>query len=182
MRAKDKNYKNTYFGGGCFWCIEASFQNLNGVSKVVSGYAGGDKKTANYKNVSDGKTKHAEICKIKYNPDIISFDILLEVFFLAHNPTTLNRQGDDIGSQYRSIIFYSNLKEKETAKNYINKLELNNIYENIKTELSPFKEFYLAENYHQNYFNLNPNKPYCSFVINPKIQKLRQKLNKYYLK
>jgi peptide-methionine (S)-S-oxide reductase len=169
-----------YFGGGCFWCIEAIFESLNGVQEVISGYSGGDEKTANYENVSSGKTRHAEICRIKYNPSIISFDILLEVFFLAHDPTTLNSQGNDIGPQYRSIIFYQNKKEKEKAENYINELELKEVYVNIKTTLTLFEQFYEAENYHQNYFNSNPTQPYCSFVINPKVQKLRKKLNKYY--
>ena len=180
MTQENKDINYAYFGGGCFWCIEAIFENLNGVEGVLSGYAGGDSKTANYKDVSSGKTKHAEICQIKYNPSIISFDILLKVFFLAHDPTTLNRQGNDIGPHYRSIVFYQNKKEKGQTENYINQLELDNTYKDIKTEVVEFKTFYVAENYHQNYFVTNRNQPYCSLIINPKIQKLRKDLNKYY--
>jgi len=172
--------QHIYFGGGCFWCIEAAFTNLKGVVKIINGYAGGISNTANYKNVSTGKTNHAEICEIRYKSDIISIDVLLEVFFLAHDPTQLHRQGDDIGPQYRSIIFYKNMLEKEKSENYIKELEIKEIYKNIQTELVPFTAFYKAEKYHQNYFNLNPNAPYCSLIINPKIQKLKHRLKKYY--
>mgnify|MGYP001422395332 CR=1 FL=1 len=172
--------KHIYFGGGCFWCIEAVFQDLKGVVQVENGYAGGDEKTANYKSVSSGKTKHAEICKITYNENIISIDILLKVFFLAHDPTQLNKQGNDIGTQYRSIIFYNNLLEKKQIDNYIKQLENEKVYKNIQTEIVVFNEFYKAEEYHQDYLNLNPNQPYCSIVINPKIQKLKKKLKDYY--
>ena len=178
-KANQKNH--AYFGGGCFWCIEAEFENLNGVTNVTSGYSGGKKSTANYKRVSSGTTGHAEICKIEYNPDIITFNILLEVFFLAHDPTTLNRQGSDIGSHYRSVIFYTNETQKKESKKYIEKLESLKMYNNIITELVPLKDFYSAEDYHQNYFNLNRNQAYCTFVINPKIEKLKQKLKQYYL-
>jgi len=169
-----------YLGGGCFWCIEASFQNLKGVINVVSGYSGGDAETANYQNISSGHTKHAEICKIQYNQDLISLDILLEVFFLAHDPTQLNQQGNDVGPQYRSIIFYNNIDEKEKIESYIQRLEDQNLYKNIQTEIAPFTKFYEAEKEHQDYFNLNPNEFYCSFVITPKIQKLKSKLKSYY--
>ena len=172
--------QTAYFGGGCFWCIEAVFENINGVTEVISGYSGGDRETANYKDVCSGKTKHAEICKIKYNSEIVTFDILLEIFFLSHDPTTLNRQGNDIGPQYRSVIFFSNQEEKDKSKAYIKKLEQKNTYQSIITEILPLNEFYPAENYHQNYFEINPNQPYCEIVIEPKIQKLREKLNKYY--
>ena len=182
MIIQDQKTKNAYFGGGCFWCIEAVFKQLNGVIEVTSGYSGGLEKTANYKAVSSGQTEHAEICKIKYNPEIITFEMLLEVFFLAHDPTTLNQQGNDVGRQYRSIIFFNNTLEYTQASNYIKTLESNNIYQNITTEIIAFDKFYKAEEYHQNYFNNNPNKSYCTFVINPKIQKLRKKLSKYYLK
>ena len=172
--------KNIYFGGGCFWCIEAAFQELKGVIKVESGYSGGGEKTANYESVISGKTKHAEVCKITYNENIISLDNLLTVFFLAHDPTQLNKQGNDIGPQYRSIIFYNDVGEKEKIDNYIHQLEDEKVYQNIQTEIVFFNAFYKAETYHQNYFNLNPNQPYCSFIINPKIQKLRNKLKDYY--
>jgi len=180
MTQDNKNWSYAYFGGGCFWCIEAVFQDLKGVEEVVSGYSGGDSKTANYKEVSSGKTKHAEICQIKYNPSIINFETLLKIFFVAHDPTTLNRQGNDVGPHYRSIIFYQNEEERKESEKYINQLEIENIYKNIKTEITAFEKFYIAENYHQNYFFTNPNQPYCSFVINPKVQKLRKNLNKYY--
>ena len=179
LNMEQKNY--AYFGGGCFWCIEAAFENLNGVINVTSGYSGGEISTANYKDVISGSTKHAEICKIEYNPDIITFNILLEVFFVAHDPTTLNKQGNDIGNHYRSVIFYSNEMQKKQSEKYIKELKTLKIYNNITTELVPLKYFYPAEDYHQNYFNLNPNEAYCTFVINPKIEKLKQKLKQYYL-
>ena len=180
MIQQNKN-SYAYFGGGCFWCIEAVFTGLDGVSEVTSGYSGDTLETANYKDVCSGNTKHAEICKIQYNPHIISFDILLEVFFLAHDPTTLNQQGNDYGTQYRSIIFYVNSDEKHQTETYIRQLESTEVYKNIITELNPLENFYPAEEYHQNYFQLNPKKTYCKFIINPKIQKLREKLKKYYL-
>lgn len=179
LNMEQKNY--AYFGGGCFWCIEAAFENLNGVINVTSGYSGGEVSTANYKDVISGSTKHAEICKIEYNPDIITFNILLEVFFVAHDPTTLNKQGNDIGNHYRSVIFYSNEMQKKQSEKYMKELKALKIYNNITTELVPLKYFYPAEDYHQNYFNLNPNEAYCTFVINPKIEKLKQKLKQYYL-
>tara|TARA_B100000902_G_scaffold388544_1_gene434366 strand:- start:800 stop:1345 length:546 start_codon:yes stop_codon:yes gene_type:complete len=174
--------KIAYFGGGCFWCIEAAFEGLCGVTNVVSGYSGGDTETANYLDVSTGKTQHAEVCKITYQPKKISLNTLLEVFFLAHDPTTINRQGNDIGTQYRSIIFYNNNIEKNIINNHIKKLEQQNVYHEIQTEIKPFTQFHEAEQYHQNYFYLNPNKPYCSLIINPKIQSLRKKLKTYYVK
>ena len=175
-----KKTKRAYFGGGCFWCLEAAFIDVNGVTDVISGYSGGSCSTANYKDVCSGATKHAEVCQINYNPEVVTFDILLEIFFLAHDPTTLNQQGNDIGAQYRSIIFFSNKLEKTKSEDYIKKLEMNNVYLKIYTELAPFNKFYKAEQWHQNYFNLNPKKAYCSLVINPKIQKLRQVLKHYY--
>ena len=180
MLNQNSKTKTAYFGGGCFWCIEAIFENINGVISVKSGYSGGLQETANYKDVCSGKTKHAEICQIQYDPKKISYDILLEIFFLAHDPTTLNRQGNDIGPQYRSIIFFSSQEESNKAKEYIDLLEKNNIYTNIQTEVAPLIKFYIAEDNHQNYFNLNPNQAYCSLVINPKIQKLRKQLKNYY--
>ena len=179
-QVNNNNYKSAYFGGGCFWCIEAVFEDLKGVKQVISGYTGGNEETANYKDVSAGNTQHVEVCKITYDSNIISFKVLLEVFFLAHDPTKKNRQGDDIGPQYQSIILYSNSQEKEKIENYINLLDGGGIYKNIKTKIIPYKEFYKAENYHQNYFKLNPGLPYCSLVINPKLKKLREKLKKYY--
>ena len=176
----DTTTKTAYFGGGCFWCIEAIFDNINGVMSVESGYSGGAKETANYDDVCSGNTKHAEVCEIQYDARRVSYDVLLEIFFLSHDPTTLNRQGNDTGPQYRSIIFFSNHEEYTKAKNYINILEQNKTYVNIHTEIAPLKQFYKAEDYHQNYYKLNPNQGYCSLVINPKIQKLRNKLTHYY--
>ena len=178
----ESSIEYAYFGGGCFWCIEASFDGLKGVSKVTSGYSGGSKQNANYKAVSSGTTKHAEICEIKYNPKEISYETLLKVFFLAHDPTTLNKQGNDIGPQYRSIIFYSNNNEKEKALSYMRQLHDKNIYNHIVTEIQPLIKFYPAEQYHQDYFKFNSSQPYCAIVIEPKIQKLKKKLKKYYEK
>ena len=180
MKSQDNNTKYIHFGAGCFWCVEAIFEGLDGVEEVVSGYSGGEQNTANYKDVISGKTKHAEVCRIKYNPNIISFQTLLKVFFLAHNPTTLNRQGNDVGEQYRSIIFYNNESEKLISEQYIQNLVADNIYDTITTDLVVFKEFYQAEQYHQNYMQLNPEQPYCKLIINPKVKKLRQELNQYY--
>ena len=180
MLNQETKTKTAYFGGGCFWCVEAIFDNINGVISVENGYSGGTQETANYKDVCSGNTKHAEICQIQYDSRIISYDVLLEIFFLSHDPTTLNRQGNDTGPQYRSIIFFSDQEEYDKAKEYIYILEQNNTYVNIQTEIVPLKKFYKAEEYHQNYFNLNPNQAYCSLVINPKIQALRKKIKHYY--
>ena len=177
---ENENYEYAYFGGGCFWCIEATFEGLEGVSSVISGYAGGNKETANYQSVSSGMTQHAEICKIQYDPKIISYETLLKVFFLAHDPTTLNRQGNDIGLQYRSVIFFKKKIEQQIVYQYIKKLYEDSIYTNIQTEITHLNEFYPAETYHQNYFQSNKKQPYCTLVIEPKIQKLRKKLRKYY--
>ena len=182
MLNENQNLQYAYFGAGCFWCVEAVFKDLNGVQEVLSGYSGGVKERANYSAVCSGKTQHAEICRIKYDPNIISFQTLLKVFFLAHDPTTLNRQGNDIGPQYRSIIFYNNQKEKIETEKYIQQLYKDKIYNNITTELTIFKKFYQAENKHQNYFQSNPNQAYCIIIISPKMEKLRKKLKKYYTK
>lgn len=163
------------FGAGCFWCVEAIFQQLEGVAKVESGYAGGHTKNPTYQEVCSGNTGHAEVCQITYYPEIISFDELLEVFWQTHNPTTPNRQGNDIGTQYRSIILYHNNTQKEKAEYYKKELNSSEIYKNpVITEIEPFTIFYKAENYHQNYYNLNIDKPYCNFVITPKIEKFKK--------
>lgn len=180
MAHSQVNYEFAYFGGGCFWCIEAVFNNLNGVHSVTSGYSGGCSKTATYKDVSSGKTNHAEICKIKYDSEIIKYTTLLEVFFISHDPTTLNKQGADVGKHYRSIILYNSNIEKSLAESKIDSLERQNIYTNIVTELKPFSKFYKAEDYHQNYFQLNSVQPYCQYVIEPKLKKIRSQLSKYY--
>ncbi|MBI5022300.1 MAG: peptide-methionine (S)-S-oxide reductase MsrA [Ignavibacteriales bacterium] len=162
-------------GAGCFWCVEAIFQNLEGVYSVVSGYSGGTVKNPTYEDVCTGKTGHAEVAQIKYDPRMLSFDELLEVYWSSHDPTTLNRQGSDVGTQYRSVIFYHNPRQKELAEKYKKKLNSEHAFENpVITEISAIKEFYKAENYHQNYFNENPNKPYCQFVIRPKLEKFEK--------
>lgn len=164
------------FGGGCFWCVEAIFKELKGVEKVVSGYAGGAMANPSYEQVSTGDTGHAEAVQITFDPKVISYEQLLEVFFLTHDPTTPNRQGDDIGTQYRSVIFYHDEKQKRLAEAFIKKLAAEQVYEaRIVTEILPYSQFYPAESYHQDYYAQNPNKPYCQLVINPKLAKFRQK-------
>lgn len=163
------------FGAGCFWCIETILEELKGVVSVESGYSGGEIKNPTYKQVCSGTTNHAEVAKIIYNPEIISFDELLEVFWKIHDPTTLNRQGNDVGTQYRSVIFYHNQEQKEKAEYYKNKLESEKIFDDpIITEISPLKNYYKAEDYHQNYYKQNPNQSYCSYVITPKVNKFRK--------
>ena len=160
------------FGGGCFWCTEAVFQNLKGVTKVISGYMGGHKPEPTYKEICNGDTGHAEIIQIEYNEQEISFEDLLLVFFKTHDPTTLNRQGNDAGTQYRSVVFYENPHQKTAAENVIDQLEKNMVFDRpIVTEITPISKFYAAEDYHQNYFNNNSSQSYCAFVIQPKLTK-----------
>lgn len=177
---QESNIQTIYFGGGCFWCVEAVFEDIKGVTDVTSGYAGGNSKNPSYNQVSSGQTKHAEVCKITYDASKIKLQNLLEIFFLTHDPTTLNRQGNDIGYHYRSIVLFNNNKEEEIIKKYI--VEANkNLYENnIVTEVKKFENFYKAEQYHQGYYKLNTQQPYCNAVITPKILKARKKLSKYY--
>jgi len=163
------------FGGGCFWCTEAVFQQLKGVEKVVSGYSGGTVKNPTYKQVCTGETGHAEVIQVTYNPDVIPFESLLEVFFSTHDPTTLNRQGADIGTQYRSVIFYEDADQKRIAEEIIAKLNAAKIYSSpIVTQIAPLGDFYSAEDYHQNYFAENGAQPYCRAVIQPKVEKFRK--------
>lgn len=163
------------FGTGCFWCTEAVFQELRGVLKVKSGYSGGAVKDPSYEEVCTGATGHAECLQIIYDPKVISFDELLEVFWEAHDPTTLNRQGNDVGTQYRSVIFYHNAEQKRKAEEYKIKLDKSGAYNSpIVTEITPFSNFYVAEDYHQDYFRLHGNQPYCSFVIRPKVEKFEK--------
>ncbi len=163
------------FAAGCFWCTEAQFLQLEGVNKVISGYTGGTVKNPTYKQVCTGKTGHAEAIQIIFNPNTISYDELLEAFFISHDPTQLNRQGNDVGTQYRSAIFYHNSEQKEKANYYIKKLTEENIYpKKIVTEVSPAGVYYVAEDYHQNYYALNKNQPYCQFVITPKLEKFKK--------
>lgn len=163
------------FGAGCFWCIEAVFQNLEGVSKVVSGYTGGNVENPTYHQVCTGTTGHAEVAQITFDPEVISYRELLEIFWKTHDPTTLNRQGNDVGTQYRSAVFYHDGKQKELAEKMKALLEESNIWPDpIVTEISPLEVFYPAEDYHQNYFNEHGEQPYCQFVIKPKIDKFEQ--------
>ncbi len=168
------------FAGGCFWCTEAIFKRLKGVISVTSGYAGGKGKNPTYLQVSKGDTGFAEAVEIKFDPDIISFEHLLTVFWATHDPTTLNQQGSDVGTQYRSIIFFQNNEQKNKALRSKEKMEKSGEYSSkIVTQIVPLEKFYTAEEYHQNYYERNKNlNPYCSIVINPKIQKLLDKFNK----
>jgi peptide-methionine (S)-S-oxide reductase len=169
------NSDTATFGAGCFWCVESVFQELEGVVRVESGYMGGHTKNPNYNDVCSGETGHAEVCRITYDSSLITFDELLEVFWQTHDPTTLNRQGSDIGTQYRSVIFYNSEEQRSAAEYYKNKLNETGAFKSkIVTELSPASEFYIAEDYHQDYFENNPNQPYCSFVIKPKLDKFRK--------
>jgi peptide-methionine (S)-S-oxide reductase len=163
------------FGNGCFWCSEAIFQRLNGVEKAVPGYSGGYRENPTYEQVCTGTTGHAESIQITYDPARVSYDQLLEVFWKTHDPTTLNRQGDDVGTQYRSVIFYHDAEQKRLAEAYKGKLEAEHIWNRpIVTEIMPFARFWPAEDYHQNYYNNNTSKGYCSLVITPKVEKFRK--------
>jgi peptide-methionine (S)-S-oxide reductase len=167
------NNETATLAGGCFWCTEAVFRKLKGVTHVTSGYSGGWKENPTYHDVSNGQTGHAEAIQIEFDPTIISFETLLEVFFTLHNPTTPNQQGNDIGPQYRSAIFYHNSKQKNIAEKIKKKIISEKIYNNsVVTEITPFTAFYRAETYHQRYYENNNTQPYCRLIINPKITKL----------
>ena len=163
------------FAAGCYWCVEAQFQQLKGVEKIESGFMGGDVPNPTYEQVCTGTTNHAEVCNIYYDTNVISYDELVEAFFWAHDPTQLNRQGNDIGTQYRSAIFYRTAEEQEKAHYYIQQLMQQEVFgAPIVTEVSPASEFYIAPDYHENYYNLNPNQGYCQFVIKPKLEKFKK--------
>lgn len=163
------------FGAGCFWCVEAVFEELKGVEKVVSGYSGGHVDKPSYRAVCNGTTGHAEVTQVFYDPKEISLEELFEVFFKTHDPTTLNRQGNDVGTQYRSVIFYHDEAQKKVAEQIKAELNLAEVFPNpIVTEISMFKNFYKAENYHQDYYELNGSQPYCRYVIRPKMDKLHK--------
>jgi peptide-methionine (S)-S-oxide reductase len=163
------------FGNGCFWCTEAVFQQLKGVNKVKSGYTGGHKDNPNYKEVCNGDTGHAEVLHIEFDASVISFDELLEVFWKTHDPTTLNRQGNDVGTQYRSAIYYHNEEQKTTAERYKAQLmEAKNWPNPIVTEITPFEKFYPSEEYHDNYFASHGHEPYCQMVVRPKVEKFQK--------
>ncbi len=162
-------------GAGCFWCIESIFQNLKGVEKVVSGYSGGQTSNPTYKEICGGNTGHAEVAQITFDPTVVSFEEVLEVFFKTHEPTTLNRQGNDVGTQYRSAIFYHSESQKTKAMAIIKSLNASGAWDKpIVTEVAAVGVFYPAEDYHQNYFNLNGNQPYCQYVIQPKLDKFKK--------
>jgi len=163
------------FGSGCFWCTEAIFERLNGIVKVESGYSGGKVENPTYEEVCTGSTGYAEVTQITYDPSTISYDELLEVFWKTHDPTTLNRQGNDVGTQYRSVIFYHNEEQKKLAEKYKSELDKSGAWDKpIVTEISPFTNFYPAEGYHQDYYENNPNQGYCAFVIAPKVEKFEK--------
>lgn len=171
----DKTMDTATFASGCFWCTEAIFEELKGVQKVTSGYTGGFIKNPSYREVCDEVTGHAEAVQIIFDPGIISFTKLLEVFFMTHDPTTLNRQGADVGTQYRSAIFYHSDQQKEDAEKVISRLDKSGIWEDpIVTEVTAASDFYIAEDYHQDYFNNNRTAAYCNFVIVPKIEKFHK--------
>lgn len=161
--------------GGCFWCVEAAFDDLRGVERVQSGYTGGMIANPTYEQVCSGSTGHAEVAQITFDPEQISFRELLEVFFTIHDPTTLNRQGADVGTQYRSAIFYHTPEQQQTAEAVIQELEARQVWNDpIVTEVAPLPEFYPAEEYHRDYFRRNPNQPYCQMVVAPKVAKVRK--------
>ncbi|MDQ4120891.1 MAG: peptide-methionine (S)-S-oxide reductase MsrA [Acidobacteriota bacterium] len=172
----NQNLETATLGAGCFWCVEAVFDDLKGVEDVVSGYSGGKRENPNYQQVCTGATGHAEVVQIKFNPQEISFRDILRVFFTVHDPTTLNRQGGDIGTQYRSAIFYHSPEQKRIAHEVIEEITAERLYDNpIVTEVTEFTNFYSAEDYHQEYFANNPTQPYCAAVVAPKVRKFREK-------
>ena len=169
------NFETVTLAGGCFWCLEAVYDEVKGVISVESGYANGNVKNPTYRQVCNGDTGHAEVVQIKFDPSIITFRDLLNIFFVIHDPTTLNRQGADVGSQYRSGIYYHTPEQKEVAEQTIRELEAQKIWgSSIVTEVEPIKDFYIAEDYHQEYFVNNPNQPYCMAVVAPKVSKFRK--------
>ena len=164
------------FGGGCFWCAEAIFEQLRGIISVKSGYSGGTVPNPTYEQVCSGTTGHIEVVQVEYDPSQIFFESLLEIFFSTHDPTTMDRQGNDVGEQYRSVVFYTTEEQRAEAEKFIEKLELEGVFDNpVVTELRPFHKFYEAERYHQEYYRNNPNQPYCRAVINPKLKKFKEK-------
>ncbi len=171
----DEKLEVATLGAGCFWCVEAVYQRVNGVKSVVSGYAGGTVDNPTYKQVSSGLTGHAEVCQITFDPEIISYEEILEVFWKSHDPTTLNKQGNDEGTQYRSVIFYSDDRQRDLAEEYKEKQIKEKVFaRKVVTEISPLPEFFPAEDYHQNYFNLHKNQSYCQLVIAPKVGKFEK--------
>ena len=172
----NKTMEKTTLGGGCFWCLEAVFADLKGVEKIESGYSGGQQDNPTYEQICTGSTGHAEVVQITFDPDLISFQDILDVFFDIHDPTTLNRQGNDIGTQYRSVIFHHSEEQRDITNALIRELENSKIWGNpIVTEVSPHVKFFKAEKYHQNYFKLNASQSYCKVIIEPKVAKFKEK-------
>ena len=172
---EENKLQKATLGGGCFWCTEAIFKELKGVTDAVPGYSGGHVKNPSYKEVCTGETGHAEVVQITYDPEKTDFSEILEVFFKTHDPATLNRQGADVGTQYRSVVFYHSPEQKRTAETIIKKLEDEKIYKDpVVTEVTAFDTFYKAEDYHINYFERNKNQPYCQFVVSPKVEKFKK--------
>jgi len=170
-----KRIEVTTLGGGCFWCTEAVFSQLKGLEKIEPGYSGGNMENPSYEQVSTGKTGHAEVAQITFDPDVISFKEILQIFFSTHDPTSLNRQGVDIGTQYRSVIFYHDDEQKAIAEQVIKELSEDGAFDTpIVTQVEPLKAFYKAEDYHREYYKRHPEQPYCRVVIAPKIEKFRQ--------
>lgn len=170
----NNDYELATIGGGCFWCIEAIFTEVRGIISATSGFSGGTVRNPSYREVVTGKTGHAEVVQLKYDPSVISYEQILTVFFHLHDPTTLNRQGADIGTHYRSVIFYHNEEQETIAKRVFDEIDGSDLWSDpLVTEISPMNAFYVAEDYHQNYFQNNPNQPYCTYVIGPKMHKLR---------
>jgi peptide-methionine (S)-S-oxide reductase len=175
---KKKNLEKATFGAGCFWCVEAIYELVEGIEYVESGYSGGHVENPSYKQVTTGTTGHAEVARIHFDPDMISYEELLEVLWHTHNPTTLNRQGNDVGTQYRSVIFYHNEEQKKIAGKSLMKTDESDLWEDpIVTKIQPLENYYVAENYHQNYFENNPNAGYCSIVIAPKVKKFKKEFS-----
>ena len=173
---KMKESEKATFGAGCFWCVEAVFQRLDGVKDVVPGYCGGDKDNPTYEEVCTGTTGHAEVAQITFDPASISFDELLNMFWQSHDPTTRNRQGNDVGTQYRSAIFYHNEEQRSAAEEFKENLDNSKIFsDQIVTEITALNKFWPAEDYHNDYYKKNPNQPYCRFIIKPKLDKLFKK-------
>jgi peptide-methionine (S)-S-oxide reductase len=173
--SKEQSKESATLAGGCFWCLEAVYKELRGVERVVSGYAGGHVERPTYREVCEGTTGHAEVVQITFDPALVSYRELLEVFFTIHDPTTLNRQGADVGTQYRSAVFYHSPEQRETAEQVIAEMEAAHVWDSpIVTEVSPLAEFYPAEDYHQDYFEKNPSQPYCRAVVAPKVSKFRK--------
>ena len=174
-KTSEKKMETATFGGGCFWCVEAVFQRMKGVEKIVSGYSGGKIENPTYEQVCSGRTGHAEVIQVTFDPAVAKYKDLLEVFWKTHDPTTLNRQGADSGTQYRSSIFYHNDEQKKVAEEYKEKLNKSGIFDDpIVTEIVEFKKFYPAEKYHQNYFNENPRNPYCQAIVREKVEKFKK--------